>query len=394
MGKIVAIVVVLMTLGSFAVELPGTAQKTQKIGIVSDLGGRGDLSFNDMAFKGAQMAKNDFGTDIVEVISITESDYLPNLRMLAERGDCALIVAVGFLLADSLEVVAKEFPDQKFAIVDAEVDAPNVVSILFKENEGSALAGALAALIAAEYGYKSVGTALGIEIPDLWKFEIGYKWGVDWGVSWYEKNVGGNSTISKTPKRERVLWTYTGSFSDPGKGYQAAKAQLGQGSGVVFQVGGQIGTGVFRAVRETCKGKPMGPPFAIGVDSDQDWVEPGYIIASMMKRVDTGVYMTIESALKGTFKGGLLELGLKEDGVGLSSLEDLDEFLEIGIQAGTIKKEDRDAIHNKIKAARDSLPSYIWDAVKELEDQIREGKSNVPKPLTKDDMNKYRAIYG
>lgn len=393
MGRKAAVLVVLIALGAL-MDFSTMAQRTRKIGLVSDLGGRGDLSFNDMAFKGAERARRDFGVEIIEVISITESDYLPNLRMLAERGDCELIVAIGFLLADALEIVAKEYPEQKFAIVDAEVDAPNVVSILFRENEGSALAGALAALIAVDYGYPRVGVTLGIEIPDLWKFEIGYKWGVDWGVDWYEENIKKESSISKTPKKDRVLWVYTGSFSDPGKGYQAAKAQLGQGAGVIFQVGGQIGTGVFRAVRETCKGKPMGPPFAIGVDSNQDWVEPGYIIASMMKRVDTGVYTTIKSALDGTFKGEVLELGLKEDGVGLSSLEDLDEFLELGIQAGTIRKEDRDSIHNRIKAMRDSLPSYIWDAVDELEKEIREGKVEVPKPLTKEDMSRYRSIYG
>jgi len=233
-----------------------------------------------------------------------------------------------------------------------------------------------------------------MEIPDLWKFEAGYKWGANWAVDWYAKNKGNNSAISKTPMRERVLWRYTGSFDDPQKGYETAKAQLGQGAGVVFQVGGQIGTGVFRAVREACKGKPMGPPFAIGVDSDQDWVEPGYVIASMMKRVDTGVYDVIKSALDGTFKGGVLELGLKDNGVGLSRLEDMDEFLEIGIELGTIKAEDRDAIHNKIKAARDSLPSYIWNAVNELENEIRNGKVEVPKPQSKADVDKFRATYG
>jgi len=337
------------------------------LGIVTDIGGRGDLSFNDMACKGADMAKAELGVKVIELVSITETDFVPNLRMLAKRGDCILIVGVGFLLEDAVKAVAKEYPKQNFAIVDAHVDMPNVMSLLFEENEGSALVGALAALIAAEYGYPHVGTALGIEIPDLWKFEIGYKWGVDWGLKWYEEKFGEKPpVIGDTPPRERVLWVYTGTFSDPIKGYQAAKAQFGQGAAVCFQVGGPIGIGVFKATREVCeaKGQNTGPPFAIGVDSDQDWIDPGFIIASMLKRVDNAVFSATKMALGGTFEGGVLELGLESDGVGISRLEDIDEFLRLFLLSYTGYNKHSTDIQPRALTFNDEFDSNKLDETK------------------------------
>ena len=367
-----------------------TSPAKKKIAVVYDIGGRGDLSFNDMAYMGAKRAAEDFGLEVVEVQSRTQDDYLPNLRSLAQKGEYLVIIAVGFLMTDAVKQVADEYPDQYFAIIDGYIpDKPNVLSVLFRENEGSALVGALAGLIAAHYGEDTVGIVLGMEIPVLWKFEIGYKWGVKWAEQYYKEKFGKDVSL-------KVLWTYTGVFNDPAKGKTAAEAQLGQGAIVIYQAAGATGLGVFEAVEAKAKelGRDMGPPFAIGVDADQDYIKPGFIIASMMKRVDVGVYTAVKLAYEGKFKGGILELGVKEGGIAVSKLEDLEEFLELGIQAGTVKLEEKAKIIEKVKAIRESIPSWIWDAVKELEKKIVNGEVEVPAPATEDEIKYWRDQLG
>lgn len=358
-----------------------TAAATQKpvrnkICVVYDIGGRGDLSFNDMAYLGASKAAKDFGLEVVEVQSASESDYLPNLRTLARDGKCAVIIAVGFLMTDAVNKTADEFPDQLFAIIDGYIpDKPNVLSVLFKEHEGSALAGALAGMVAHYYGCKAVGVVLGMEIPVLYKFEAGYYWGIRYGEKVFEQHEG------KKTEPLRILYTYTGAFNDPARGKTATEAQLSQGACVVYNVAGATGLGIFEAVAEAAKkqGKDMGPPFAIGVDADQDWIKPGFILASMMKRVDVGVYKAVERALKyyrGEVDkyGGIMELGLKEGGVGLSKLEDLETFLEIAVEAGSIKPEQKQEIYEKIKAMREQIPDWIWEEAYKLADILKENK--------------------
>ncbi|MFN3268579.1 MAG: BMP family protein, partial [Zestosphaera sp.] len=153
-----------------------TTPQPTKVCIVYDIGGRGDLSFNDMAYLGGSRAARDFNLVLTELQSRSESDYLPNLRTLARSGECVLIVGVGFLLTDAIAQVADEYPNQLFAIIDGYVDKPNVLSVLFKEHEGSAVVGALAAMIAGYYNKTTVGVVLGMEIPVLYKFEAGYYW--------------------------------------------------------------------------------------------------------------------------------------------------------------------------------------------------------------------------
>jgi len=362
------------------------------IAIVYDIGGRGDLSFNDMAYLGASRAAKDFGLELKEVQSKSESDYLPNLRVLAQSGKYDLIIAVGFMMTDAVKQVADEFPNQKFAIVDGFIpDKPNVVSILFKENEGSALAGVLAGLITANEGKDKVGIVLGIEIPVLYKFEGGYRFGVAWAEDYYKKKTGKDVNID-------ILYTYTGSFTDPAKGKTAAQAQLGQGAWVIYQVAGAVGLGVFDAVNEYLKsqGKEMGPPFAIGVDSAQDWIKPGVIIASMMKRVDVGVYKAVESAVKGTFKGGIVELGLADGGVGLSTIDDVKEIFNSLPEDVKKKKleelgfKSEDELFAKLEETRKQVPDWIWEAVKELEIKIKNGEITVPKAMNKEQIEALR----
>ena len=201
-----------------APEMAQAASKG-KVALVSDVGGRGDLSFNDMSFNGTEKAAADFGLEMVGIQSATAADYLPNIRNAARSRSFDLIIAVGFLLTDAIATAAKEFPEQKFMIIDSVVDAPNVMSIVFKENEGSALVGALAAMVAAHYEYPNVGAVLGIEIPVLFHFEAGYRFGIDWGNKKVAKQTGKDPQIG-------LLYTYTGTFSDIAKGKEATAAML------------------------------------------------------------------------------------------------------------------------------------------------------------------------
>jgi len=388
---LVSSLVLLYSLGITFSENPSVAQATKnKMCIVYDIGGRGDLSFNDMAALGGEsVVKAGIAAQVVEAQSKSESDYLPNLRSLSRAGGCIVIVAVGFLLTDAVKAVADEFPKQNYAIVDGFLDTKkNVLSVLFKENEGSALVGALAGLIAMENKASAVGVILGLEIPVLWKFEIGYKWGVRWARDLMRAALG-NPQLAGA----KVLWTYTGSFNDPARGKNATEVQLNQGAIAVYNVAGATGLGIFEAAEAKGKSarKEIGPPFAIGVDADQDYLKPGFIIASMIKRVDQGVFTAAKLAKEGGFRGGTLELGLKENGVSMSRLEDLETFLQLGIKAGAVKADQHDAIVKKVKAMRDSLPAYIWTAVSVLEQLIRSGKVQVPKVTTQDDLRKWRA---
>ncbi|WFO74839.1 BMP family ABC transporter substrate-binding protein [Desulfurococcaceae archaeon MEX13E-LK6-19] len=373
LAAIIVLIIIIGVAGAyyFLYMKPAAPKEKTKIAVVYDIGGRGDLSFNDMAYLGASKAAKDFGLELVEVQSKTESDYLPNLRTLAKSGEYVVIIAVGFLMTDAVKQVADEYPDQLFAIIDGYIpDKPNVLSVLFKEHEGSALVGALAAMVAHYYNCSAVGVVLGMEIPVLYKFEAGYYWGIRYGEEIYKQHTGENITPLN------VLWTYTGAFNDPARGKTATQAQLAQGACVVYNVAGATGLGIFEAVEEKCKaeGKEYGPPFAIGVDSDQDWIKPGYIIASMMKRVDVGVYTAVKRALdyydgKIETYGGILELGLKEGGVAISKLEDLETFLAIAEQAG--KEINKTYIINKVKAMRERIPDWIWDEVDKLAEKLK-----------------------
>ncbi|NJE10208.1 BMP family protein [Thermococcus sp. MAR1] len=366
---------------------------TGAIAIVYDVGGRGDLSFNDMAYLGASKAAKDFDLELVELQSNSEDDYVKNLETLASQKKYLVIIAVGFMMTDAVKQVADEYPDQKFAIIDGYIpDKDNVMSILFKENEGSALAGALAGLIAANSGKDKVGIVLGMEIPVLYKFEAGYRFGVKWAEDYYKQHEGKEVSID-------VIYQYTGTFNDAAKGKAAARAQLAQGAWVIYQVAGGTGLGVFDAVSEVLdsQGKKMGPPFAIGVDSAQDWIKPGVIIASMMKRVDVGVYTAVKDAVEGNFKGGIVELGLKEGGVGISTVDDVMAMFD-SLPEDTQKQKlkdlgfnSKDELKKYLEDTRAQVPNWIWEAVNDLAGKIKTGTIKVPAPMDKEGIEKVRA---
>jgi basic membrane protein A len=370
---------------------PGLAKAASKgkVALVSDVGGRGDLSFNDMSFKGTEKAAADFGLEMVGIQSATAADYLPNIRNAARSRSFDLIIAVGFLLTDAIATAAKEFPEQKFMIIDSVVESPNVMSIVFRENEGSALVGALAAMVAAHYGYPNVGAVLGVEIPVLFHFETGYRFGIDWGNKRATKQTGKDPQIG-------LLYTYTGTFSDIAKGKEATGAMLAQKAGLIYNVAGPLGIGDLQAITEAirAKGKEAGPPFMIGVDANQDWMGDGHrVLASMLKRVDNACYNTVEAVVKGTFKPGLTVMGLGDKGVAMSRQPELLTFMEFSIGAGKISAADKTKIVENWKKMRAQIPAWIWEAVADLEKQIISGQITVPNANSLDEMKAVRSTY-
>ena len=367
-----------------------TASAGAKIALVLDVGGRGDLSFNDMGFKGTDEAQANLGVEVVEIQSNSAADYLPNMQNAARSGKFDLIVAVGFLLADAMAEVADQFPDQKFAIIDVTwLGKPNLMEIGYEENKGSAIVGALSSMVAAHYGYDKIGVVLGIEIPVLYKFEAGYRYGMHWGNAKYAEKTGKQVNVG-------LLWTYTGTFSDIAKGKAATEAMLAQGAGIIYNVAGPLGIGDLEAITEhlEAKGKSAGPPFMIGVDANQDYLGDGHrVLASMMKRVDFGVYSAIESVVNGTFKGGVQILGPHNGGIAMSGKQDLADFIQFGIKGGAISASDSDQISSNWTTMRDEIPGWIWDAVAELQAQISDGSAEVPCGWCPDTIGEIRAKY-
>lgn len=381
--KRTSLLVGVLVVALLATSIGAAAQGS--LAIVFDVGGRGDLSFNDMGAMGGDRAARELGVTVREVESATTSDFLPNLRALARTRSYDVIAGIGFLLEDAISQVAQEFPNQKFAIMDGFAEAPNVLSISFSDHEGSALMGALAATTALENGADTVGIVLGIEIPILLRFEIGYRAGVKWAVDRYNEMHG-------TDKSIRVLHVYTGAFDDPARGKTAAEAMLAQGAHVIYQVAGATGLGVFEAVEEyaRARGQEVGPPFAIGVDSAQDWIAPGFIPVSMVKRIDTGVFTAIEQALDGTFEGGVLELTLAEGGVSASDMDMLNEIMDEAVAAGQMQESERAERLAGIERARAAVPANAWEALNELDGLIRSGEFVVPVALDAQTAEFYR----
>lgn len=262
-----------------------------------DVGGRGDKSFNDAAYAGLERAQRELGIEFTTLESGEGADREAGLRQIA-AGDAQLVFGVGFLFTDDIRRLAGEFPDVRFACVDytvteGEVLPPNLVALKFREEEGSFLVGALAALLS---GTGTIGFVGGMEIPLIKKFEAGYR-------------AGAEATVPGTKVLVKYAGTTGTAFKDPTKGKELALAEYQQGADIIFHASGSTGLGVFEAARELEK-------LAIGVDSDQ-WDEaPGIVVTSMVKRVDNAVFDTIEQVSRGEWTGGVHEFGLAEDGVG------------------------------------------------------------------------------
>ncbi|MGH2575406.1 MAG: BMP family lipoprotein [Ignavibacteria bacterium] len=269
-----------------------------KVGLVFDVGGRGDKSFNDAAYRGLEKAKNELGIEFEYIEPGPGADREAALRQFSNRHDIGLIFGIGFIFTDEITKIAPEFPDKKYACVDYTVTPgktipANLIALEFKEEEGSFLVGALAGLKTKS---NIVGFIGGMESPLIKKFEVSYEAGV--------KHVNPNC---------KVIIGYAGvtgdAFKNPGKGKELALGQYSRGADIIYHASGVTGLGVFEAARETKK-------LAIGVDSDQHDEAPGFILTSMIKGVDIAVYETIKRTKDGTFKGGIAEtFGLKSRGV-------------------------------------------------------------------------------
>jgi basic membrane protein A len=304
------------------------------VGVVFDSGGRGDKSFNDSAFAGAERARTELGVEIKTVDSRKESDYDDNISAMAEAGS-KIVFAVGLGQATALEEVAPKFPDVKFAIVDSVVDLPNVRSLLFAEEQGSFLAG-YAAGLSSKTG--KVGFVGGKNIPLIHKFEAGFTAGARMA----------NPSIQVLPAK------YTDSWDDTGKGKAAAGLLYGQGADVVYHAAGRCGLGVFAAAKEANGSGPV-TKFAIGVDSNQDDVEKGIVLTSMIKRVDEAVYSTIKDVLDDKFTPGTKLYDVAARGVGLTDFKNTKDV----IGAENLKKIEE--ISEKIKSGSYTIPAKRED---------------------------------
>jgi basic membrane protein A len=306
----------------------GTADESGgrlRVGIVFDIGGKDDKSFNAAAWEGVKRAKEEMPDKIFlrDVEPGEPTSIEPSMRAFAERG-YDLIIGVGFAQMPIMETVAKDYPNLKFAIIDGVIDKANVASLIFKEHEGSFLVGFIAGKTTKTNKLGFVG---GMDIPLIRKFAGGYKEGAKYAnpkVEVFENYVGIND----------------GAWNNPGKGKELAKAQIERGADVIFQAAGASGLGVFDAAEETGK-------FAIGVDANQNWVKPGFILTSMLKRLDNAVYLTVKDLVSGKFTSGIHIYGLDNEGVDYA----LDEFNKDLIPQSVLDETEqakRDIVAGKI----------------------------------------------
>jgi len=287
---------VLFTLALICSLTLGTASAANlKVGMVFDIGGKGDQSFNDSAYRGLQWASK-LGVSHVEIEPGADADREIGLRMIASQG-FDLVIGVGFLFTDAIKAVADEFPKTKFAIIDGFIpDKPNVSSLLFTEHEGSFLVGIIAGMKARADGKNTVGFIGGMDVPLIHKFEAGYKAGVKYAYP-----------------ECKILSDYAGTtpsaFADPVRGKELALAQIDRGAHVIYHASGLTGAGVYEAGKDR-------KTYVIGVDSNQNHLghvsETGknYGLTSMLKQVDVAVYLTIRDLTKGKFNAGVRIFGL------------------------------------------------------------------------------------
>ncbi|HTR78532.1 MAG TPA: BMP family ABC transporter substrate-binding protein [Gemmatimonadaceae bacterium] len=307
MRKLLPFILVLLAahIALSCVHPAGAAQPATdgiRVGVVFDVGGRGDKSFNDGAYAGAQRAARALGTHVRYIEPGEGSDREAGIRLLAAEG-MDLIIGVGFIFTDDMTQLAREYPHTRFACVDYAISTdslghvipppPNLAALSFREEQGSFLVGAIAGLTSKS---KTVGFVGGMNVPLIQKFQAGYEAGV-----------------RQVCPRCRIIVQYAGvtpeAFRDPGKGKELALSQVQQGADVIYHASGATGLGVFEAARQT-------GTLAIGVDADQ-WDEaPGRVLTSMVKHVDVAVYQTIAKLTDDTFTGGNFDFGLAEDGVG------------------------------------------------------------------------------
>lgn len=297
--------------------------------IIFDLGGKFDKSFNEAAFNGASRWAAETGGTFKELEMQSEAQREQALRRLAEAG-ANPVVMTGFAFGDVLNKVAPDFPDTKFAIIDMVVEQPNVRSVVFSEEQGSYLVGMMAAM-ASKSG--TVGFVGGMDIPLIRKFGCGYAQGV--------KAVNPDATVILN-----MTGTTPAAWNDPVKGAELAKGQKAQGADVIYAAAGGTGVGVLQAAADE-------GILSIGVDSNQNYLHPGKVLTSMLKRVDNAVY---EAFMEGTdLQPGINVMGLANDGVGYAMDENNADLVTAEMQATV------DAAAEKIKSGEIVVHDYMSD---------------------------------
>jgi len=271
--------------------------KDFKFGMVTDVGGVNDKSFNQSAWEALQKLGKDTGASVKYLQSKSDADFVPNLNQFV-KGKYNLTWGIGFIIEKALKQVAQQNPDAKLAIVDNVVDLPNVTSVTFAEQEGSYLVGVIAGLMTKT---NKIGFVGGMDIPVIKRFEAGFRAGIK----------------AVNPKAQ-LISNYTGTFDKPDLGKSAAATLYNGGADIIFPSAGATGSGVFNEAKDRSKaGKKV---WVIGVDKDQS-VEFGtdITLTSMIKRVDEAVYKVCTDMIAGNFKGGqVTNLGLKDNGVGIA----------------------------------------------------------------------------
>jgi len=301
-----------------AVAVAALSASDFKPAVVFDMGGKFDKSFNEGVYNGIEKFKKETGINYksFEVTNPTQREQA--IKKMAKRGSNP-VLGIGFAQGPAIEKVSKKFPNTKFGIIDMVVNQPNVQSIIFKEHEGSFIVGMLAAMASKS---QKVGFIGGMDIPLIRKFQCGYAQGAKY----------------VNPKIE-VIKSMTGStpsaWNDPSKGGELAKGQFDRGVDVIFAAAGGTGIGVYQAAKDAGK-------LAIGVDSNQNYLQPGTMLTSMVKRVDIAAYNLFKSVKDGTFKPGIQALGLKENGVDWA-----------------LDKYNKDLITDKMKKAVDQAKADI-----------------------------------
>jgi basic membrane protein A len=296
--------------------------------IVYDFGGKFDRSFNQSASVGVQRFTKETGIPVRDFEIQNASQREQVMRQFARRG-ASVIVAVGFTQASAVETVAREYPNVKFAIIDGVVDLPNVESINFREQESSFLCG-MAAAMSSKTG--KVGFVGGMDIPLIRKFALGYRAGVAY-------------VDPKIEVIENMTGTTPTAWTNPSAGAELAKGQFGRGADVIFHAAGATGVGVMQAAADAGL-------LSIGCDSNQDYLHPGSVLTSAVKRVDVAVYTVFTDAMNGTWKAGPKVLGLAEHGVDFS----LDEYNRKLITPEMEKRLDQ--ARDDIIAGKITVPEY------------------------------------
>ena len=316
--------------GALLLAAPAARAQTQPA-VVYDAGGKFDKSFNEAAYNGMERFRKETGGSYLEFEIANDTQREQAFRRMAQKG-ANPIIGIGFTQASALEKVAKEFPQLKFAIVDMVVNLPNVQSVVFKEQEGSFLAG-MAAAMASRSG--KVGFIGGMDVPLIRRFQCGYEQGAKYA----------------NPKVEtlaNMTGTTPAAWSDPTRGGELARNQFSRGVDVIFAAAGGTGVGVYQAAKDQGR-------LAIGVDSNQNHLHPGTMLTSMVKRVDVAVFNIARSVKDNRWQSGVQVLGLKENGVALA----MDEH-----NAKRVTPEMRkrlDAAQADIVAGRIKVADYMAD---------------------------------